>query len=166
MPTNFADLPSNLAAPIGKMQHKRGVTDGNQTFTTATVLGTKMVDGSGGLMQITYTPLYPCIWIVRANVMSCGAVDGIGWRRWDWSIFISPADVNGVTEGIRVPCQAYDNGTVAWRTHAASYPFRLAANTAYTAYLAHAFLSGGSILYHSGPQWIRIMGRSVSEGVL
>jgi hypothetical protein len=163
-PINLAALPSNQPAPTPLVQIKRGVADTAVNVNNTVAYGTKLSDGSGGFMQISVTPTYNCWWVVRANVMSHG-ID-YGWERWDWGIMISPADAEGVTLGAQRCMQTYPNSTVEWRTASASYCFRLNAGVAYTAYLTHQNSSGYTQAYHTGPRWVRIMGRLVSEGVL
>lgn len=165
MPTNLAALPSNVPIPNGRVQIKRGVTDNSVNYNTATAAGTALQDGAGGNMQISYTPPYPCFWIVRSNVMAHGYPDGVGYRRWDHMIMITPADADGLTNGFECCEQVYDNSTIEWRTVSGSFAFRLNAGIAYTAYMAHWYLSAGTVQVHQGPQWTRIVGRAVSEGV-
>ena len=165
MPTPLAILPTNKPLSNGRVQIKRGVADTAVTVSNANS-GQKISDGAGGFIQISYTPVYPCWWIVHSNIMSHGYPDGAGWRRWDHQICITPADALGVTMGYQCPHQNYDNSTVEWRTVAGSCSFSLLAGTAYTAYLTTSYLSAGNLQYHTGPQWVRIVGRIVGEGVV
>ena len=165
-PTNLADLPSNQPIPNGRVQIKRGVgADGAVNFNTGTAAGTKFPDNAGGFIQISYTPTVPCFWIVHSNVMGHGYADGSGWRRWDHTIRITPADADGIAVGCQCPHELYDNTTVEWRTIAGSALFRLNAGVAYTAYLAHEYLSAGTAVLYIGQIWSRIVGRIVGEGV-
>lgn len=161
MPTNFADLPTDEPFPNGKVQFKRGTSDTFPTVNTSTAIGSILAQSpsiSTGVVE------YPCLWVVRANVLAdSGGVAG-GWRRWDWGIRISPADVNGEVVGIRVPCLV--NESVAWRSYHGQFIFRLAAGTNYTASLTHEYMSAVSARYLTGPLWYRIMGRMVMMGVL
>lgn len=164
MPTNLGVLPANQPVTNGRVQIKRGAVETVWQSNTGTPFGSGITDGAGTLMGITYTPKYSCTWIVKTNVMAHGLPDGIGWRRWDHSIFITPADANGITEGFRCPHQVYDNTTVEWRTVAGGFAFRLNANVTYTAYIGHGYLSAGTIDVYTGPLWCRIVGRVVGEG--
>ena len=166
MPTNLAALPSDKPIPNGKIQIKRGAADTSPVLGTGTASGTKLSDGAGGFLQITYTPVYNCFWVVRSNIMAHGYPDGAGWRRWDIGIMISPADANGVTTGVQLGHQLYDNSTVEWRSVGGSYMFKLNAGVAYTAYLASMYVSAGSLRYHTGGMWARVVGRVVGEGVV
>jgi hypothetical protein len=165
MPTNLGLLSSDKPLPNGKVQMRRGVADGSATVANANS-GQKIIDNGGGVMEIYYTPTYPCYWVVHSNIMAHGYPDGTGWRRWDHLIAISPADADGVTTGFECPHQLYDNTSVEWRTVGASAMFRLNAGVAYTAYLATSYTSAGSVRYHTGPIWLRMVGRIVGEGVL
>lgn len=166
MPTNLGTLVSNKPLSTGKVQVKRGATEGAITLFNTTTSGTKLGDGVGGNMEISYTPTYPCYWAVHSNVMAHGHADSVGWRRWDHGIMISPADADGVTTGFVCPHQVYDLTTVEWRSVGGSYTFRLNAGIKYTAYLAHIYLNAGRIHYYAGPQWLRIVGRIVGEMVV
>ena len=161
MPTNFADLPTNKPIPNGKVQFKRGTSDTSPTVNTSTAAGTVLAQTptiSTGVVE------YPCLWVVRANVMcDAGGVAG-GWRRWDWGLRISPADVNGEVLGKLCCCQVHES--VAWRTYHTQHIFRLAAGTSYSCSITHERMSAVSARYHTGPLWYRIMGRMVMMGVL
>lgn len=161
-PTNLSALPSNLPAPNQRVQIKRGVASTDITVNNAVPAGTKLQDGAGGLMQITYTPTYNCYWVVRSNMLWAG-VDG-GWQRCDHSIMISPADMDGTTNGLQRCMELYDQGTVNWRTHAVSACFRLAGGVAYTAYMAFAYSAGYNQKYHTNTPWTRIFGVVYGEG--
>ena len=164
MPTNLAALPSDKPVPNGKVQIKRGLVDGSVVVNSGNY--GKIQDGAGGFLQISYTPLYPCLWVINDNIMYHGVADGQGWRRVDHSIMISPADADGRTSGYQCPIQVYDQTTVEWRTVAATATFRLNAGIAYTAYMNHTYIEKGSARYHTGPMWVRIIGRIVGEGVM
>ena len=165
MPTNLGVLPSDKPIPGNRIQIKRGAADIAPAVSNANN-GQKYIDGGGGYMEIYYTPLYPCYWIVKSNVMAHGVADGAGWRRWDHSIYISPADADGISQGVQCPHQLYDQTTVEWRSVSATCLFRLNAGIAYTAYLATSYVSAGSAHYHTGGIWTRIIGRIVGEGTL
>lgn len=165
MPVNLGDLPLNMPLLNGKVQMKRGGADVVYNVAAGNN-GQKILDNAGGNMEIFYTPRYPCWWIVHGNIMAHGYPDGVGWRRWDLSIRITPADVNGVVVGHQCPHQLYDNGTVEWRTIGSSCAFRLAAGIAYNAYLCTEYTSAGTVQLHTGPQWCRILGRIVGETVV
>jgi hypothetical protein len=162
MPTNLGVLPSDKPIPNGRVQIKRGASDAGVSLTAANV-GYVLLDGQGGQMKVSYTPTYPCWWIVRGNVMTHG-LDG-GWMRSDFAIDISPADADGVTRGFECPMQTY-GGTIEWHTWAGSYMFKLNAGVAYSAYLIWAYSQGYTQQYHCGPAWCRITGRVVGEGAL
>lgn len=164
MPTNLGDLPTNVPLKNGRIQIKRGGADVGVNYSNANS-GQKITDSAGGFMEIYYTPNYPCWWIVHSNVMSHGYPDGAGWRRWDHIISLSPADAFGITTGHQCPHQNYDNSTVEWRTVGSSAAFKLNPGIAYTASLLTAYCSAGTIQLHTGPQWCRIVGRIVGEGV-
>lgn len=163
-PVNLADLPSTKPLQNGRVQIKRGGSDVAVNYAAGNN-GQKITDSAGGFMEIYYTPIYPCYWIVHSNVMTHGYPDGAGWRRWDHSIMISPADALGYTLGFQCPHQNYDNSTVEWRTVGASACFKLNPGIAYTAYMATTYISAGTVQVHTGPQWCRIVGRIVGESV-
>lgn len=165
-PTNLSALSSNLPIPNARVQIKRGTADAAANVNTSTPGGTGIYDANSNLMGITYTPRYPCFWVVHSNIMAHGYPDGTGWRRWDHGIYISPADADGVTLGFQCPHELYDNSTVEWRTVGGSAMFRLQAGVGYTAYLAHAYITAGTAQYHVGQQWCRIVGRIVGEGAI
>lgn len=165
MPTPLAQLPSNSPSPNGRVQIKRGAAD-TVVNLSAGNQGAIIPDGAGGNMQISYTPQYPCFWIIRSNIMAHGYPDGVGWRRWDHGIYITPADADGFTLGFQCPHQVYDNTTVEWRTVSGSFCFRLLAGIGYTAYLAHVYQSAGTTQIHTGHQWCRITGRIVGESAV
>lgn len=161
-PTNLGALPSELPVPNQRVQIKRGTVWQEERYSNLVAAGTKMTDGSGGNMEISYTPRYPCYWLVRANTMWHG-VSG-GWQRCDHGIYISPADLDGVTLGHQRPMDLYDNTVVEWRTAAASAMFRLAAGITYTAYLAFVYSSGYYQAYCPLKEYARIFGVVLGEG--
>lgn len=163
MPTNLSALPSNLPIPNGRVQFKHGQADTAPSMTQANA-GQLLSDGAGGYMQIAYTPTYPCWWLVRGNVMTHG-IDG-AWCRCDYGIDISPADANGVTRGHQTCMQTYPNSTVEWHTYASSAMFRLNAGIAYTASLSWVYSYSNTQQYHTGPNWLRIIGRIIGEGAI
>ena len=162
MPTNLGVLPASKPFPNGKIQIKRGVADVSRNYAAANN-GTTIVDSNGAPFQLQYTPVYPCYWLIKVNVMANGLNDGIGWRRWDHAINITPADADGNTAGVQAPCQVYDYTTVQWRTFASSVIFKLNAGITYTAYLTTASVGAGTVTVHVGPQWCRIVGRVIGE---
>ena len=168
MPTIFANLPTNKPVPNGKVQFKKGASEDNVGYDGNTPANTKLLaDTVGGVMDIT-TPiaadmLYPCIWIVRGNVMAVAYGPG-AWRRWDWGINISPADADGRVVGCQVPIQLHES--VSWRSSHGQCAFRLNAGTQYTASLVNRSVSNNAIAYHRGHMFHRIMGRMVSMGVM
>jgi|tagenome__1003787_1003787.scaffolds.fasta_scaffold20741469_3 hypothetical protein len=164
MPTNLGALPSDKPIPNARCQFKRGAADTTVDVSNVVAAGTRLSDGAGGFMQISYTPTYPCYWVIRGNVMTHG-VDAI-WSRIDFGIRIAPNDADGVVTGVSCPTQVYANSTVEWHSWAASYMFRLNAGVAYTATLTFEYSWGYTQRYHTGPNWIRITGRAVGEGVL
>lgn len=164
-PTNLGALPSTEPLRNGKVQIKRGGVDASNNYSNANA-GQIITDNAGGYMQISCTPVYPCWWIVHSNLMSHGYPDGSGWRRWDHQIVISPADARGITVGHQLPHQNYDNSTVEWRSVGTSVAFQLNAGILYTASLVTSYCSAGTVQVHTGPQWARILGRIVGEGVV
>jgi hypothetical protein len=165
MPTNLGALPTNLPFTNGKVQIKRGAVDASVTVTNANN-GHWITDGTGNPMTLVYTPRYPCFWVVHSNVMSHGVADGVGWRRWDHNIYLAPADANGIQYGVQAPAEVYDQTTIEWTTRAASAVFRLSAGVTYTVGLMTGYTSAGSVRYHTGPAWLRIIGRIVGEGTV
>ena len=161
-PTNLGALPSELPLPNQRVQIKRGQADGAQQVSNLITPGTKMTDGAGGFMEISYTPRYNCYWLVRSNTAWHG-ISG-GWQRCDHAIYISPADLDGITMGSQHAMDLYDNTTVEWRTASCSTMFRLAAGIAYTAYLAFQYSSGYYQAYLSNKQYHRIFGVVLGEG--
>ena len=165
MPTNLGNLPANARFANGKVQIKRGAADTAVDYSNAHN-GWIISDGAGGDMRIVYTTTYPCWWIVHSNVMAHGYPDGAGWRRWDHSLYVTPADAYGVTQGFQCPHQNFDNSTVEWRTVGCSYTFKLNAGITYTAYMTTSYCSAGTVQVHTGPMWLRLVGRIVGEGML
>ena len=161
-PVNLGSLPSELPVPNQRVQIKRGVAAVNLTVSNLVAAGTKMTDGAGGPMEISYQPRYDCYWLVRCNSIWHGLSGG--WQRCDHGIYISPADLDGVTLGHQRPMDLFDNVTVEWRTAAASHMFRLAAGITYTAYMAFVYSSGYYQEYHTGPGYTRIFGVVIGEG--
>lgn len=161
-PTNLGNLPSNLPLPNQRVQVKRATGYKGIDVNSGTPAGTKLTDYEGNPLQISYTPRYPCLWLVRGNVASHG-VSG-GWLRCDWGIYITPADVDGITLGHQCPMNCYDNTVVEWRTFAAACMFRLAAGITYNAYLAQVYSQGGSQQYLSYAGYMRIIGVVLGEG--
>jgi len=165
MPTNLGDLPTNKPLPNARCQMKRGGADATVQIGGGLVAnGAILTDGAGGDMRIVYTPTYPCYWVVRGNVMTHG-VDVV-WSRCDFGIRITPADADGTALGVQCPMQVYGNSVVEWRSWSGSYMFKLSAGVAYTAYLTFEYSYGWYQRYHTGPNWLRITGRVVGEGVV
>jgi hypothetical protein len=164
-PTSLGALPSSLPFPNQRVQIKRGAAAVDLTVSNQVAAGTKLTDGSGGPMEISYQPLYACYWLVRSNSIWRGRSDSdANWRRVDHSIRISPADADGVTVGHQRPATVYPSGTVQWRTFSCSYMFRLAAGVTYTAYMAFEYSSGYWQEYHAGAGYHRILGVVIGEG--
>jgi hypothetical protein len=166
MPTALELLPSNLPAPTGRCQIKRGGSNANAVvrYNNTVAAGTKHSDGVGGFLEISVTPRYACYWLVTGNLITHG-VNG-SWQRMDWGIRITPNDVNGTSLAAKIATQCYDLTTVEWQTTTGSYMFRLAANTTYTAYLSFEYSSGFNQEIHCNQAWTRIMGRIIGESVL
>ena len=156
MPTALGALPSNKPIPNQRVQVALGVAEAVNHWVAG--------DAGTGLpnMGISYTPTYPCWWVVRANQI-VSAVNG-GWNRWDYGIYLSPADLDGQFRTY-VVCDVYDSGTVGWLSYAGCASFRLAANTTYTAYLAAGFSSGGVQQTYGGSAYSRLIGVIHGEGV-
>lgn len=161
-PITLGVLPSNLPLPNQRVQIKRGQADGAPEVSNLIASGTKLSDGAGGYMEISYTPRYDCCWLVRSNVMWHG-VDG-GWQRVDHGIILSPADFDGVTNGHTRCMLVYNNTVVEWRTAACSAMFRLRAGVAYTASLQFIYSSGYWQRYHHGFPYTRLFGVVLGEG--
>ena len=161
-PVNLGALPSNLPIPNQRVQIKRGTIWTEAQVSNLVASGTKLGDGSGGFMEISYTPRYPCMWLVRSNTMWHGQTGG--WQRCDHALLITPADVNGVTMGHQRCMTLHDNNAVEWRTYAASAMFRLAAGITYTAYLAFWYSSGYYQAYCTLAGYHRIFGVVLGEG--
>jgi hypothetical protein len=161
-PTNLGALPSQLPVPNQRVQRKRGAAVATGTVSNLVAAGTKLTDGAGGPMEIYYTPRYDCYWLVRSNTAWHG-VSG-GWQRCDHGIYISPADLDGVTLGHQHPMDCYDNTVVEWRTASGSAMFRLGAGITYTAYLGFSYSSGYYQAYLMNPGYHRIFGVVLGEG--
>jgi hypothetical protein len=164
--TPLAQLPSTRSVPGSRLQVKRGVADSVVAVSSAVAAGTKLSDGSGGFMQISYTPLYDCYWVVRGGTIWHGGTDMAGgWQRVDQGLTITPADVNGITAAQQQAMEVYNQATIEFRSYMCSYMFKLAAGVAYTAALIFQF-SGSAYTsqYHTGPNWARIIGRVTGEG--
>jgi hypothetical protein len=161
-PTNLGALPSNLPLPNQRVQIKRGTVWQEETYSNLIAGGTKLTDGSGAPMQISYTPSYPCYWLVRANTMWHGKSGG--WQRCDHAIVVSPADLDGRTIGMQSCQTMYDNTTVEWRTASPSAMFRLAAGITYTASIQFMYSSGYYQAYCTLKEYARILGVVLGEG--
>ena len=161
-PVNLGALPSELPVPNQRVQIKRGAGDGAHTVWNGIAANTKMTDGAGGVMDISYTPRYDCYWLVRTNTAWHGLSGG--WQRCDHGIYISPADLDGVNLGHQHPMDCYDNTVVEWRTASGSHMFRLAAGITYTASLVFVYSSGYYQQYLSNSQYHRILGVVLGEG--
>jgi hypothetical protein len=156
MPTPLGVLPSSQPVPNQRCQIAIGVYEGANNWQAG--------DAGTGLpnMGITYTTRYACFWVIRSNQIVAG-VNG-GWQRWDYSIYISPADVAGLNH-VQVVSDVYDAGTVGWLSYNGLAVFQLAANTAYTAWLAAGYSSGGIQQTYGGSQYSRMIGVIHGEGV-
>ena len=165
MPANLADLPSNQPIPNARCQFKTGIWNG-QTNVTNTISNIQIPDDGLGnsFMEISYTPRYPCLWVVRSNSIWCG-ISG-GWQRVDHTIQINPADADGQVVGGQTIAEVYDNTTVGWCPFPCHAAFRLNAGIAYKAYMAFGYSSGGVQALYYGPEYLRLMGRVVGEGVI
>lgn len=162
-PTKLGDLPSNLPFPNQRVQIKRGVGVTDQSVSNLVAAGTKLNDGAGGLMEISYQPRYPCYWLVRANIINKARSDQDSvWRRCDFGLYISPADADGITEGHARPTNNFP--TLEWRTASFSYMFKLNAGITYTAYIGFRYSSGYWQVYHTNTPWHRIFGVVLGEG--
>ena len=164
MTTPMGSLPSTMLIP-GSVQIKRGTTSGSRNLTTANY-NTALLDTAGNPMAITVTPSLDCFWHTRSNVMHQGAAGASGgaWQRIDYVHQISPADADGLVNGIQVCNQVFDSGTVGWKSVNAQCMFRLTGGVAYTCTLVHVFQSGATVQYHTGLNYIRLIGRLVGEG--
>lgn len=163
-PTNLGVLPSNLPLPNQRVQIKRGQVDGAPEVSNLVAYGSKLIDGAGGYMEISYTPRYDCRWLIRSNVMWHGK-DG-GWQRADHGLVLSPADADGITIGHQRCMLMYNNTTVEWRTAACSAMFRLRAGITYNASIQFLYSSGYWQRYHHGPAYTRLIGLVLGEGEL
>jgi hypothetical protein len=162
--TPLAQLPSTRSVPGSRLQVKRGAAD-TIVSTAAPAAPVKLSDGAGGFLQISYTPLYDCYWVVRGGTIWHGGADMSGWQRSDQALTITPADVNGITLGQQQTMEIYNLGTVEWRSYMCSYMFKLAAGVAYTAAVVFQYsASAYSSQYHTGPNYARIIGRVTGEG--
>lgn len=158
--TNLGALASNQPINNGICQIKRGGGDSVQNAVANQIL----LDGVGGDMRITFTPTELSTWIVKGNAIAHGVSDGVGWRRWDLGLQITPNDYNDYAVGNHSCCQVYDNSIVEWRTMNVEAMFFLAPGVTYTAYLVTISVSGGTVQYHTGPNWCRLVGRVATEG--
>ena len=165
-PTNLGSLPSNLPVPNQRVQIKRGAAEGTQLVSNLVAAYTKLSDGVGGVMDISYTPRYNCYWLVRSNSIWSGASASGRWDRCDHGIYITPADLNGITLGHQRPMPLYDANVVAWRTAAVSYMFRLAAGITYTASMVFLYSGGYYQQYWTGNGFHRIFGVVIGEGAV
>lgn len=161
-PVILGSLPSNLPLPNQRVQIKRGVASTSPEVSNLITYGSKLSDGGGGYLEISYTPRYPCYWLIRGNVMWHGK-DG-GWQRADMGVRISPADVDGIALGHQRCTLMYNNTVVEWKTVSVSAMFHLAAGIAYTAYLSFEYSSGYWQRYHTGGPYTRIFGVVLGEG--
>lgn len=117
--------------------------------------------------EIYYTPVYPCFWVVKANLPVAGSPNNSGgvWSRFDIQIQIYPADADGRTNGPQVPCEVYDANTVPAQSWSAGGIFRLSPGIAYTAALWFAYHSGQSQSTYWLNTYGRIVGKIVGEGL-
>jgi hypothetical protein len=156
MPTKLGELYNSFPIPNARIQYKRGNDDVARTLALGNILS-----GNGTPMQISVTPQYDCFWVVRANIMLYGTSGG--WLRSDWCLDISPADADGLTRTAQVITENVPG--VGWRSTHGSGVFRLTGGTSYTCTMVCPYIQADAPQYHAGYYWIRIMGRTVGEGV-
>ena len=166
MPKSLGTLASDRPIPNGRVQIKRAAAAyGIWTVSNLVAEGTVYPDGGGGGMEISVTPDSLCLWVVRANVMVRGQPGSPGWQRVDFQIRLSPADLDGFDRYV-VLTHVYDGNVVSYRTHAGGTCFRLAGGQAYKASLTHGYSSGYYQDVYIAPDVLRLIGRTVGEGVL
>jgi hypothetical protein len=163
-PTNFGDLATNKPFPNGAMQVKRGVKDTYTNYTSAVAAGTVFPDGggTGGLMQLTVTPIVPCFWLTTAESL-WWSPDAI-WSRGDFGLRLSPADLDGRSAMAR--CAVAVNSAVPWRRYATSMMWRLSANIVYTVSMTWEYSSGYNQQFSTSPLWYQIYGLLLGENVV
>jgi hypothetical protein len=160
MPTALGALPSTQPIPNGRVQVKVAAITGSEAWMDASNNGQKLFDGGSGAMEVAYTPIYPCYWVVRSNLITRGIAGG--WQRWHYDIKLSQPDRVGF-QVTRVATQNHES--VGWCAFAGAAIFRLAAGVAYTCALHAGYSSGGTQAWYCSNEYSRLIGRVVSEGV-
>jgi len=113
-------------------------------------------DGGVNPLQVVYTPPVPCRWEVELDIALVQKLDAAYTHAYT-SIVCSPADLDGADYSDSMEYQNSGVQTFAYRHVAVSY--RLAANTAYTAYSWFSQLAaGGSWQYYQGNQYLFMRG--------
>jgi hypothetical protein len=114
--------------------------------------------GSTDPMRITVTPPRRCYWIVDANLIQ--AAPAGTWVRSDWSLVLTPADLNGRN---LVQCaNGLEQGGNYWGDNC-STAWYLEANTAYTCEMRSA-IAGGTYYYMSEIH-TSMFGYTIGDGV-
>ena len=127
-------------------QRKAGAVDG---YTTVAYNNAAIVsDGSGGLMQLLYTPPVPAWWVVEALVGIIYKADA-NYNYLYTYLSLTPADLDGATAAFQLGMQ---HSTVqTYECRHVRRAWRLAPGVAYTCGLILGGGNGGTWQYNTNP---------------
>lgn len=132
------------------VQSIRGTGSGYQAFGTATGNMDCYQSGtSGQRMQLQYTPTQNAWWDVRAHLAIVQATSAVANQYAYLTLYITPADVDGMTSISSIFGQRNDQNTYGPRS--VQQVFKLAASTAYTVYMQlQPAATAATFQYHQG----------------
>ena len=148
--------PPGPGGAAANVQRKAGTLAGYVTVAYNNNAGT-IDDGSGGRMQIVYTPSVPCWWEVTAQAGNVQKLDAAYHYLYGW-IMLTPADQDGIFQAYHIVMQHAQVNTYEGRMM--KRLFRLAAGVTYTASLVLGQGNGGSWNYYADPGYLWIEGKA------
>jgi len=156
-PANLGQLPSDLPAPTGLCQIKRGV--GGVITWNNTVPAQGMQDGGGSLMALYLTPPRRGWWLVHAVTMWL-QIEAV-WSSFEIGVDLNVADLNG---RIRHKLQHSQHAAQGWQTIHVDAPFYLEGGQAYSCVTVWLYSSGCNQQYHCDPAYHWIEGEFIGDG--
>lgn len=157
-PTTLGQLPSNLPAPTGRAQVKRGVANTTITWNN-TVSEQPLQDGAGGPMTISVATTRRAWWFVHGQMMWI-QVDPV-WVSFEVGLVMPIADRNGWS---RLKTQHSFHSALGWQSISLDGLWLLEANVTYTCHLYWIYSSGYNQTYHCHPYYHYIEGELIGEG--
>ena len=158
-PVNLGDLPSNEAAPTGRVQFKRGAANAQ---VLCPIDHTAMGDGAGSPMRLEiWGQTRPGWWVFRAeNIFIIG---DNAWYWFAWYIKLEPADENGVSQEF---AHHRLHSALGWQQSCIDTAFKLKANQYYIATMTFRDRQAGSVYYWTGPDYCTLSAEYIAEGSL